>query len=242
VSWDDAQLAAIEKQLLEIEYLKGMELAVLGERVQGIIAFNDPAKGGAGNAPAAVYQFWVRDDPLNHLRLMRELLNDVRGGWPVLLERTAKYEAVRREQTAVRPPWRSAPWERPSSIAGPFRGMAERAARETARLRAAAAGVAAVRYRRAEGRWPRSLQELVPKWMAAAPLDPFTGKPMAFLVDDEGVVVYSVGVDGRDDGGVETPEMNDGVSSRNGSPDVVFRVRELRVEQQREQRAGGTEP
>jgi hypothetical protein len=225
VAWDDEQLAAIQKQLLEIEYLEGLELAVLGERVQGIIAFNDPATSGAGNVPAAVYQFWVRDDPLNHLRLMRELLENVRDGWAVLLERTAKYEAVRRDQTAVRSPWRNVTWERPSSIAGPFRSIVERGARETGRLRAAAAVVAAVRFRKAEGHWPRSLEELVPKWMAEAPIDPFTGKPLVYRVDDEGVVVYSVGVDGKDDGGVETPEVKDGVSSRNGKPDVVFRVR-----------------
>jgi hypothetical protein len=228
VAWNDEHLAAIQKQLLAIEYLEGLELAVLGERVQGIIAFNDPAKGGAGNVPAAVYQFWVRDDPLNHLRLMRELVEDVRGGWPVLLERTAKFEAVRRDQTAVRSPWRSAAWERPSSIAGPFRGMVERGARETARLQAAATGVAALRFRKAERRWPRSLQELVPKWLPEAPIDPFTGKPLAYRVDEESVIIYSVGVDGKDNGGVETPEVKDGVSSRNGQPDVVFRARAAR--------------
>jgi hypothetical protein len=109
--------------------------------------------------------------------------------------------------------------------------MVERGARETGRLRAAAAGVAAVRFRQAEGRWPRSLEELVPKWLPEAPIDPFTGKPLAYRVDDEGVVIYSVGVDGQDDGGVETPEVKDSVSSRNGQPDVVFRVRVGRVKE-----------
>jgi hypothetical protein len=204
-----------------------LELAVLGERVQGIIAFNDPAKAGADNMPSVVYKFWVRDDPLNHLTLMRELLELVRSGWGVLLERTAKFEAVRRDQTAVRSPWRSATWERPSSLAGPFRGMVERGARETGRLRAAAAGVAAMRFRKAEGRWPRSLEELAPKWLRETPMDPFTGKPLPYRVDEEGVVVYSVGVDGKDDGGVETPEKLEGGDDlhRRGKPDVVFRVR-----------------
>jgi hypothetical protein len=92
-------------------------------------------------------------------------------------------------------------------------------------LRAAAVGLAAVRFRQAEGRWPKSLEELVPKWMSEAPIDPFTEKPLVYRVEEEGVVVYSIGVDSKDDGGVETPEVKDGLSSRNGKPDVVFRVR-----------------
>jgi len=226
VAWDDAQLAKIEEQLLTIDYRAGMEVAVLGERVQGIMAFDDPAMAGAGNVPKAVYQLWVRDDRLTHLELMRELLDGVRGEWPVVLERTAKYKAVDRNKTAVRGFWSSASWERPSAIAGPFRGMVERAARETARVRAAVAGVAAARFRLAEGRWPATLEELAPNWIAAVPIDPCTGKPLLFRVEGDGVVLYSVGVDGKDDGGVETPEVKGGVSYRNGTPDVVFRVRD----------------
>jgi hypothetical protein len=122
--------------------------------------------------------------------------------------------------------------------------MVERGARETGRLRAAAAGVAAVRFRKAKGRWPRSLEELVPKWLAEAPMDPFTGKPLPYRVDDEGVVVYSVGVDGKDDGGVETPEKLEGGDDlhRRGNPDVVFRARAVDVEQYGEKRATGSDP
>jgi hypothetical protein len=102
--------------------------------------------------------------------------------------------------------------------------------------------VAAVRFRQVEGRWPRSLEELAPKWLPEAPIDPFTGKALAYRVEDEGVIVYSVGVDGQDNGGVETLEVKDGVSSRNGRPDVVFRAPKLRAEQHRQQGASGDDP
>jgi hypothetical protein len=38
--------------------------------------------------------------------------------------------------------------------------------------------------------------------------------------------IYSVGLDGRDDGGVETPVAENGESSRRGTPDVLFLLRD----------------
>ena len=35
----------------------------------------------------------------------------------------------------------------------------------------------------------------------AVPIDPFSGKPMKFVVFDGQPVVYSFGIDGKDDGG-----------------------------------------
>jgi hypothetical protein len=117
-------------------------------------------------------------------------------------------------------------WWQPTGMAGRLRHyLVEYAARETARLRAAATGVAAVRFRKVEGRWPRSLAELAPKWIERAPVDPFTGAPLLYAVDGEGVRIYSVGLNSADDGGVETPEIDQwGSPHRRGTPDVVFRV------------------
>jgi hypothetical protein len=54
--------------------------------------------------------------------------------------------------------------------------------------------VAVERYRLKKGKWPVTLSELVP-------LDPFDGKPLRYRLRGDGVTVYSVGVDGKDDGG-----------------------------------------
>ena len=80
-----------------------------------------------------------------------------------------------------------------------------------ARLRVAEAGVAVERFRRAEGRLPRTLEELVPGYLDAVPADPFDDAdgPLRLRVveggegDEGGAVVYSVGTDGHDDGGRE---------------------------------------
>jgi hypothetical protein len=75
------------------------------------------------------------------------------------------------------------------------------ARRMHANVRCVAVLLAAERYRRANGKWPEKLTDLVPKYFAAVPLDPFDGKPLRSKRLAYGVVVYSVGEDGVDDGG-----------------------------------------
>ncbi len=83
-------------------------------------------------------------------------------------------------------------------------GEAER--RRHAKLRSLIVCLAAERFRLAEGRWPTALADLVPGQLAAAPLDPFDGKPLRYRRLPDGVAVYSVGPDGTDDGGTFDPE------------------------------------
>ncbi|TMQ31103.1 MAG: hypothetical protein E6K70_23205 [Planctomycetota bacterium] len=73
--------------------------------------------------------------------------------------------------------------------------------RDKADLRCALVMVAAERYRKARGRWPETLADLVPAYLDAAPTDPYDGKALRLRRTREGVVIYSVSVDGQDDGG-----------------------------------------
>jgi hypothetical protein len=68
-------------------------------------------------------------------------------------------------------------------------------------LRSALAAVAVERYRLDHGRWPDTLNALVPEYLAAVPTDPQDGKPLRYKRRREGIVVYWVGSDGIDDGG-----------------------------------------
>jgi hypothetical protein len=77
--------------------------------------------------------------------------------------------------------------------------------RDHALLRCALAAVAAERYRREHGDWPQAVADLVPGYLPAVPLDPFDGQPLRYRRTDSGAVIYSVGEDGRDDGGERTP-------------------------------------
>ena len=80
--------------------------------------------------------------------------------------------------------------------------MADRCRRTQALLQCAAVGMAAERYRRAHGRWSASLAALVPDYLRSVPTDPYDGRPIRLSRRIDGIVLYAVGPDGRDDGGI----------------------------------------
>lgn len=71
----------------------------------------------------------------------------------------------------------------------------------TARLAAAVTTIAAERFRMANHRWPKNIEELIPKYLGEIPIDPWNGQPMRMKQVDGGLVVYSVGKDQTDGGG-----------------------------------------
>ena len=75
-----------------------------------------------------------------------------------------------------------------------------------ATLRTAQTALAIERWRAAHaGALPDSLDVLVPAFLPSVPRDPFDGQPLRFKRLPRGYVVYSIGPDRRDDGGLEKP-------------------------------------
>ena len=75
----------------------------------------------------------------------------------------------------------------------------------------ARAVLAAGQYRAEQGKWPESLQVLVPRYLEAVPKDPFSreaGAAVVYLVNAEGIRMYSVGLNGEDEGGVNRGKDN----------------------------------
>jgi hypothetical protein len=66
------------------------------------------------------------------------------------------------------------------------------------------AGLACRVYRKQTGRYPARLGDLVPSLFKEEPLDPFTGKPLVYRLENGEVLIYSVGSNRKDDGGRET--------------------------------------
>jgi hypothetical protein len=74
--------------------------------------------------------------------------------------------------------------------------------RSKAYLRTALVGVAAERFRLAHGRWPAQVDELVPQYLKAIPADPYDGMPLRLKQGADIFLVYSVGLDTVDNGGL----------------------------------------
>jgi hypothetical protein len=76
-------------------------------------------------------------------------------------------------------------------------------ARTQAWLRTGIVGIAVERYRLIRGRWPDTLDDLVSAGiLPEVPIDPYANKPLRYRRLKDGVVVYCLGPDGKDDGGL----------------------------------------
>jgi hypothetical protein len=90
-----------------------------------------------------------------------------------------------------------------------------------AKLRTARTALAIERWRLAhEGRPPESLAQLVPDFLPDVPMDPFDEQPLRYRKLDRGHVVYSVGPDFTDDGGLEKPAN----ATESTAYDITFTV------------------
>ncbi len=70
-----------------------------------------------------------------------------------------------------------------------------------AQLKTTLVALAAERFRLDHIRFPKDQSELIPKYLPKEVLDSFTGKPLIIKPTDKGIVIYSVGREGKDEGG-----------------------------------------
>jgi hypothetical protein len=72
------------------------------------------------------------------------------------------------------------------------------------------AAFALAAYHRGHGRFPKELGGLVPKYLAKGPLDLFSGKPLVYRPVEKGYLLYSVGPNGKDEGGRDPTDVPPG--------------------------------
>ena len=62
--------------------------------------------------------------------------------------------------------------------------------------------IALKRYQSHHGTWPETLDALLPAYLSEVPIDPMSGKPLRYHANTDGTyLLYSVGENGKDDGG-----------------------------------------
>ncbi len=94
-------------------------------------------------------------------------------------------------------------------------------ARLEADLNAARIGIGCKIYQNREGRFPEKISDLVPDILPEEPLDPFTGKPYIYRLQDDGFIVYSLGSNQKDDNGRGTLEITSIVMEKDD--DIAWR-------------------
>lgn len=78
-----------------------------------------------------------------------------------------------------------------------------------ARLAVHRVGFALAHYHAVHNKYPKRLEELTPAYIKKLPLDPFTDQSLLYRRTADGFRLYSVGMDGQDDGGRTIEETRD---------------------------------
>ncbi|MDA8563249.1 hypothetical protein N9L06_02230 [Mariniblastus sp.] len=93
-----------------------------------------------------------------------------------------------------------------ATVMPPVQPVRATVGRTVARKNAVLTALAMYRYHLQDKRWPKTKDDLVPKFLNKMPVDILTGKPLHFKIVDDRPLVYSVGMDHDDDGGVDGVE------------------------------------
>jgi len=109
----------------------------------------------------------------------------------------------------------------------PFHVMADFVATHAetqAGARVAQVGLSLEAYRAQAGTYPDSLDALVPEMLPKLPLDPFSGRPFHYRRSGKEVVVYSVGRNGVDDGGLRQMRKDGNKVVNPRTDDIAWRI------------------
>lgn len=229
--WNDETLAALQKDWEGVELFEALNRALLGERILGVTYIEwlrsqgVQVFGGAGSPTGkaklnslgdyfgafVVTPLWrvnSEDDELfllQHYQASLESLLKLGGtqSWPAIAaELKAQDDALRKITGSylgqVR--YQVSSWTIPN-----ISKAALTTVRSETLWRLTVTAIALERYRLRHGRLPTDLAALVPELLHAVPIDPMSGKPLGYRLTGGGsFALYSVGEDGRDDGGDPT--------------------------------------
>jgi hypothetical protein len=217
----DEQLSQLQTafQIAEINDATAYKRALVGERCMGLAAFQSPLDffktvggdgQGIGNFVGPEFEKKVADyvkggtnklDREFYLKQMGDIIAMADAPFPEQLDKAGIWN-VRIITNADEKGFLISPSLLPSLAKVP-----EKSAIGLAELRVAQSVLAVERYRLAHNNsLPNSLADLVPQYLPAVPLDPFDGKPLRFkTIPKRGYLVYSIGKDRDDDGGIHKP-------------------------------------
>ena len=222
--FSDDDLARLQAHLRKIDYGDGLQRAMIGERVMGIQAIEDPSSVDLSDESLGrVPGFLLRDSLAYYLRNMSRAVAASKQPMPDALDAAEQIDdklSSEMEDVSIY----NSPGRALADMLMPVLSiMFEITACSTASARAVDAVIAVERFRRDNGRLPTTLEELVPKFLPKVPIDPYDGKPLRYAVRDGQYVIYSVGKNRVDDGGH---------GDESCEPDLVFPVQLRKSEEE----------
>jgi hypothetical protein len=216
----DARLADLDRALSHA-YPDALEVTIRGEALwayQAIRSMWEGRRSEGVQAVAVLLRPALRHHLVLRLATASDALTAARLPWP---DRIRAMNEIPERHSFVPEVVRFIAASRQVPL---VRDYTARVAEATAAVRCARLVIAIERYRRAHHRVPDSLNDVITagdEWS----IDPFNGKPLIYTETDSGYVVYSVGRNGRDEGGEFSPDLSRGrLRSTMPAPDVGVRV------------------
>ena len=174
------------------------------QRARFIDSFGEPQRGLSDRLAARLIRPYLTRQRRQRLVNYEDALVVARDTWPQKFVRANALQsqyAERWGRGAGRPPTLLQRLVPPEGLGIMSLGTTA-AGLDLAARRVLVATVAVERYRRDHARaLPPSLQALVPAYLAAVPVDPFSGDPLSYKPDDDGYVLYSIDANLKNDGG-----------------------------------------
>lgn len=215
--FSDSELEEMDQHFAASDYSTSFKRALLGERATSLMYFADPETMGE-QAPSGASSIFRPSDELLYLHLMQKLIAAFRGEGPAL--RDAVDDVERQAEKLSKEPLAALRYPFSNALLPPMQLYTTTLNEAIAKRDSARAAVAIERFRLRHGKLPATLDALTPEFLYEVPLDPFDGQPLRYRIDPSEYKVYSVGVDGIDQGGQSAT-----ASGPYSAPqDLVFRV------------------
>jgi hypothetical protein len=203
--WADTHLAAFQERLTQVDYLSGVALAFEGERAMGIQGINhwftNPRSGLGMVAPQIVSRGMLRQNQVSLVRYQSCQIAHIRAALsrvPTSGLAGIAAAAVPSNNLKTWSPYNACV----STLAPAIDKAMARAIRTQVINRMSIVACALERYRVKHGVFPEILDALVPAFLPTPPMDPMNNQPFHYWRTDDGwYQFYSVGADGKDDGG-----------------------------------------
>jgi hypothetical protein len=221
--FNDERIAAISRHLDAVTSDEGLYRAIAGERA-ALSHVIESIQTGDNNyyftSLCNMFRWlgYLEADYLNALRIWDKALKVCREPMPERLSSIRKLD----DESRAKLPFGNYVFCL-SLFSSYNRFLFEFEVRSVAQIRTIRAALAVENYRLSKGKLPDTLADLVPDFAPSLPQDPFVkDAPLRFKRLDKGYAIYSVGINGKDDGG-----RNESVEGEAGEPldDVVFEVR-----------------
>ena len=221
-AWSDAQLAAFQQRFEGLKQRDSLVQAFRGERLFGKTTFElmrvgklDPDIFGATESDESGNSFgwglvpraWLLQNQAYHSKVLDQVVGTLQRCDPErgIAAKGSIWETERVDQTLFDTAGRRFhPYRIFTQLL--LEGLAmvhTKADRSLTTSRLAITVAALERHRLATGTYPKSLDDLVPRFLVAVPLDPMDGQPLRYRLNADGTfTLYGVGTNHADDHGV----------------------------------------